>query len=223
MHFLIRVWLLVMLFALAGPPPAAEAQDRYYLWIFSSQSVPKRAKYSHTWATWARVPGDQAAGPRRAEVFTISWLPATLKIYVYRFRPETGVNLPLDDTLRLMHSLKERISVWGPYEIPADLYYSGLRQKARLEGGEVLYQAIDPIFTNPQISDCIHAVSDTDPYHNRALYTEGLFFGESAGRQITREFRKTGLIHRPCEDLSWLEEALGFPCYPIVRRHWPGP
>jgi hypothetical protein len=150
-------------------------------------------------------------------------LPATLDIHVYRTWPEQGVNLGLEDTLRYVLANGERVSLWGPYEIPADLYNSAVRQKARLETGQVLYKAIDPLFTRTWISDCIHAVSDTDPYHNRAAYVESWFFGEAAGRQITREFRNTRLLARPCEDLDWLEQALGMDRYPIIRRVWPGP
>ena len=48
----------------AEPVPAGE---RYYLLLFGSESVPKRAVLTHTWATLVRAP---AGGP--IEAHTIS-------------------------------------------------------------------------------------------------------------------------------------------------------
>src|SRR5262249_14815350 len=116
-------------------PAAANAETRYFAIIFGSQSVPLRPKYTHTWATVVKVSDD--AGGCAVESHTISWMPATLNIRVWSFRPEPGVNLDLHTTLRLMRCNGERLSMWGPYEIDDLRYYRFLQQKARMESGIV--------------------------------------------------------------------------------------
>jgi hypothetical protein len=205
---------LLALFFLS--PGRAAAQERYYLWVFSSQSTPKLPRYTHTWATFAKI--TDCAGRRTVEAFTISWYPATLHIRPYALRSEIGTNIDLLTTLRFVHSQGQRISVWGPYEIHATLYQSALGQKARLESGQVLYRMVDPILDGTRVSDCIHAVSDIDPNRPRILYPIAPFFGDAAGRRIAQVFRRNGLTQPPREDLRWLEPALGMAGYPIVRR-----
>jgi hypothetical protein len=197
-------------------PAAARAQDRYYLWIFSSQSEPKLPKYTHTWAVFART--GCLNGQRKVEAFTISWMPATLNIRTYAVRPEPGVNLDLPTTFAFVTSQEERISVWGPYAITRDLYFRAIQQKQRLECGEVQYRAIDPFIRRTNISDCVHAVSDIAPGQTRINYIETVFFGEAAGRRIATAFRRQGLTCPVSEDLRWLEHALGMACYPIIQR-----
>jgi hypothetical protein len=197
------------------PRPAA-AQDRYYLWVFSSQSEPKLPCYTHTWAALARLP--DGCGPRPFVTFTLSWMPATLRIRTYALLPEPGVNLDLPTTLRFVWSEGERISVWGPYAVSACLYERAWRQKVRLESGEVRYRALDGVIRSDCISCCIHAVSDIAPGQTRLMYIEAAFFGEAAGRRIAHAFRRDGLTCPVAEDLRWLEQALGFYCYPIIRR-----
>jgi hypothetical protein len=197
-------------------PAAATAQDRHYLWIFSSQSEPKLARYTHTWAAFARL--RDGCGPRPFEAFAISWMPASLQIRPFAIRPEPGVHLDLPTTLRFVHCEGERISVWGPYEISGCLYEHAVRQKAHLESGQVQYRAIDPVIRRDTISDCIHAVSDIASDQTRLKYIETLFFGEAAGRRIAHAYRNRGLLCPPREDLAWAERALGMTCYPIIRR-----
>jgi hypothetical protein len=197
-------------------PRPARAQDRHYVWIFSSQSVPKLPRYTHTWAEFAHIPG--GCGPRPFHAFAISWMPATLNIRTYALLPEPGVNLDLQTTLRFVQNEGERISVWGPFEISACLYERAAKQKNRVESGAVRYRAIDPLIRHNDISDCVHAVSDIAPDQSRLLYTESVFFGDAAGHRITHVFRRRGLTCPPREDLGWAEQALGMACYPIVRR-----
>jgi hypothetical protein len=204
---------MLALLSLARP---VSAQDRHYLWIFSSQSEPKLPHLTHTWAVFAHVPC--GCGPRPFHAFTISWMPATLNIRTYAPCPEPGVNLDLATTLRFVQGERERISAWGPYEISACLYERALKQKIRLESGVVTYRAIDPLIRNDNISDCVHAVSDIAPEQSRLLYIESIFFGEAAGRRIAHVFRRRGLTCPPREDLAWAEQALGMTCHPIIRR-----
>jgi hypothetical protein len=202
----------VMLLFLTARPAAA--QDRYYLWVFASQSEPKLPRYTHTWAVFARIPGGCA--PRPFSAFTISWMPATLDLRPYALLPEQGVNLDLQATLRFICCQGERISVWGPYQIDACLYERAVQQKARLESGVVRYRAVDPVLRR-DISDCIHAVSDIAD-QSRLLYIEGVICGEASGRRIAHVFWRRGLTCPPAEDLAWAEHALGMTSYPIIRR-----
>src|SRR5437762_11727143 len=142
---------------LAATTPA-QAQDRYYVLVFSSQSEPKKFRYTHTWATFVRVPC--AGGP--LEVNTISWLPATLVIRPLALFTEPGVNLDLYSSINQARSDCERISVWGPYEIRCELYQRALERKAGLENGEYKYKAIDLFVYGASASDCIHSVTDLD-------------------------------------------------------------
>ncbi len=203
----------LLLFLLPG---VAAAQDRYYLWIFSSQSEPKLPKYTHTWATFVHIA--DCNGARQVEALTLSWMPRTLNIRTYAVMPEPGVNLDLSTTLRFVTCERERISVWGPYAISPCLYGRAVEQKARLEGGEVQYRAMDPFIRRANISDCIHAVSDVAPGQTRLNYIEAVFFGDAAGRRIAHAFERLGLTCPAREDLAWLEQALGMRCYPMVRR-----
>jgi hypothetical protein len=211
-----RMLLAVPLLAVLLMPSTASAQERCYLWIFSSQSEPKLPRYTHTWATFARV--IDCNGQRRIEAFTLSWMPATLNIRTFALRSEPGVNLDIQTTLRFVQSEGERISVWGPYAISPVLYGRAVEQKWRLETGHVRYRTIDPLIRNTDISDCIHAVSDIAPDQTRLNYIETVFFGEAAGQHIARVFSRRGLTCPVSENLCWLEQALGMHCVPITRR-----
>src|SRR5262245_19954113 len=70
-------------------PETAPPGVRYYIIVFGSQSTPKLARYTHTWATVIQV--TETDGGPRIEHHTISWMPATLQIRPLRFRPEAGV------------------------------------------------------------------------------------------------------------------------------------
>ncbi len=206
--------LTTLLLVLA--PATARAQDRYYLWIFSSQSEPKLPKYTHTFATFVHVA--DCNGQSIVDSFTISWMPATLNIRTFAVRPETGVNLTLPFTLQFVTSQKQYVSVWGPYAISCELYGRAVQRKLRLESGDMLYRAMDPFIRRSNISDCIHAVSDIAPGQTRISNIEPVFFGNAAGRRIAHSFRRLGLTAPVHEDLGWLEHLLGIDCYPMTRR-----
>ena len=53
--------------------------------IFGSQSNPKQLRYTHTWATYVRAVGEGPDPTQYAlEAHTISWLPQTLVVRVWR-------------------------------------------------------------------------------------------------------------------------------------------
>ncbi len=220
---------------LSAPAPAPETlvyapKDRYYMMIFGSESVPRRARFTHTWMTIVKAtpkPGKTDAYDVLAH--TISWMPRSLDIRVLAFRPECGVNLTLQQTLDYVRCQGECVAMWGPYElnptVAVDVYNRSVKQIARLNSGRVLYKARDPD-TYPQmsyVSNCIHAVTDLDGIGRRSMmYDETRYFGIAASSNLARimagaDRLDTSLTH------DWLIEALDIQRYRMSRRLLPKP
>jgi hypothetical protein len=207
---------------LAMPTPPNE---RYYVLIFASQSTPKIPRFTHCWATVAKVTDQPGEAAPKIESHTISWYPSTLKVKPWRIWVEDGTNLDLHTTIETVLRHHERISMWGPYETWHGLYRRFLVQKQFMESGEVGYQCIDTIGEAPRDGagcDCIHAMSDMDPIFDRRRYPL-TYFGEAASRNIVRQVRERPILIHPDETHDWLISALGLDCYRIIRRHETGP
>jgi hypothetical protein len=217
--------------AVRPPTPAAEVRveelerepsppnERYFMLIFGSQSVPLRPKYTHSWVTAVKV-ADQGPGqPPVVEASTISWMPATLDIHPLRFRVEPGVDLDLCTTIREMRKNGERISLWGPYEIRVGLYRKLLIQKDFMASGKFGYQCIDTVGEARRGcgSDCIHAVTDCDARLDREEYPLSRF-GDRASEHMVRQIMEREGAINPCASHDWLLEPLGIADCPIVRR-----
>jgi hypothetical protein len=216
--------LLPLLLASVGWASVARAEERYFVLIFGSQSTPRLARYTHTWATFVKASGEGPASSKCHidEVFTISWMPANLKIRPLRLRAQQGVNLDLETTLA--HVLqRERVSEWGPFQISQLLYDRALERKAELESGAVRYKAVDPNFGPGarSVSDCIHGISDLDPDYDRSYYRELRRFGEAASHWLAYQFVYRGRLINLGEDLDWINQQLGLDRYPIVHRPPP--
>ena len=191
----------------AEPVPEGE---RYYVLLFGSESVPKRAVLTHTWATVVRVAPPGTAGSL-VEAHTISWMPRTLAIRPFRFSVEPGVNLDLAATMRLVTGLGERVTLYGPYEVPVRVYRRLLVQKAFMEGGTVGYQGFDLIGEAGRRgngSNCIHAVTDVDPELGRSGYLLS-GNGSRAGDFIRDRMTRRGIIGDPAAAHDWLLPTLG--------------
>jgi hypothetical protein len=218
---LVRAALVGALILCAAP---ARAGDYYYVIIFGSQSTPKLPRYTHTWATFIHAwdaDGDVRQSP--LQVDTISWLAADMEVRALRLRAEPGHNIDLETTLHFAFATRQRVSEWGPYEISPEFYEEAMRQKARLESGEVKYKAIDPT-CGPRaksISNCIHAITDLDPNRGRLYYSELRRFGEQASHFAAYRLLQSEQVINQGEDLSWIEERLGLDQYPIVNRPYP--
>lgn len=198
--------------------------ERYFLLIFGSQSTPKRARYTHTWASIVRVTGCDGPGVPCIEEHTISWLPVNLNVRPLSFRVEPGANLPLHVTLEEVLRNDERISLWGPYEVRSGLYFRFMIQKAFMDSGRVGYQAIDNIGEAARTGngcDCIHSVTDMDPEFSRTKYPLA-YFGDSASLNVVRQIHTRPIIICPQADHGWLLPMLGLDKYPIVRRSYNG-
>jgi hypothetical protein len=204
--------------AIAAPPG-----ERYFILMFGSQSTPKRAKYTHTWATVVKTIGCEP-GASVVEAHTISWMPASLDIHATSFRVEPGTNLDLNFTIEEMLRNDERVSVWGPYEVGPGLYHRFLVQKGFMESGQVGYQCIDSIgeaARNGNGCDCIHAITDMDPLYARNRYPLS-YFGESASRHVVHQIQTRPIVIHPEAEHGWLLPQLGLDKYPIVRRQYFG-
>jgi hypothetical protein len=207
--------LASVLFWAASP---ALAGEHYFLLVFGSQSSPRQLRYTHTWATFVRAVGE---GPDLShyalDVHTISWLPATLDVHVWRPWSEQGVNLDLYQTLQTVGATRQSVTLWGPFVLPQYVYQRSLQVKQFLESGQMKYRAIDG-GADALIDDCIHAVSAVDPTFGRRHYPL-IRVGKPASRFIAREVMVQTLqndgIDQARYDSSWLIPRLGLDCYPI--------
>jgi hypothetical protein len=198
--------------------------ERFLIIVFGSQSVPKRAKFTHTWATMVRVTGADTDAPAIAEEVTISWMPATLDIRPLAMRPEPGTNLSLHDTFRDVLRHDERVSVWGPYEVSPGFFYRFKVQKEFLESGQIGYQCVDTIGEAARQGNgccCIHAITDMDPIFDRGGYPL-IMYGEAASGHIVHELHTRPILIDPHREHPRLLTALGLDQYPLVRRTYTG-
>jgi hypothetical protein len=209
--------LSVVLVLLLSPAPLM-AGEWYYVVVFSSQTVPLRPRYTHTFATVIKVTADgcdQRQG--HIEAVTISWLPATFAIRPLRLKSEVGVNASLEDSMRVALGQKQRVSQWGPYQTDAGLYEAAQDQAARLARGERRYRALDPLFDPAGFTDCIHAVADLDSRLCRTYRPEFVMCGDRASARLVGELIALGRIQCPQATHDWLNARLGLDAYPI--RH----
>jgi hypothetical protein len=220
-----RILLLISIsLATLGWGSVAQADERYYIIIFGSQSTPRLPRFTHAWATFVKASGEgeNSCAYHIDETFTISWMPADLKIRALRLRAQEGVNLGPEATIENALE-RERVSQWGPYQISPRLYDWGLEQKCRLESGVVKYKTIDPN-VGPRVryvSNCIHAVSDLDPEHGRLYYLELRRFGEAASHWLAHQLVFRGQYINLGDNLDWINHQLGLDRYPIVHRPPP--
>jgi hypothetical protein len=201
------------------PPPG----ERYYVTVFGSQSVPRLARFTHTWATVVRVTERGPGQPPCVEPHTISWMPATLVIHPLHFYPEPGVNLELHQTIKEMIAHNERVAQWGPFECRPRVFHRFLVQKEFMESGQVGYQCIDDVGASSRegtACDCIHAITDMDPQFDRRHYPLRRF-GHSASRFIVKQLYDRDILIDRDRTHDWLNDALGLNGYPIERKTYP--
>ncbi len=200
------------------------ANERYYLLVFGSQSTPKLARYTHTWATMVRATTAPGQSQPTLEVSTISWMPATLDIRPARLTVEPGTNLSLEMTMQDVLGHKERVAMWGPYEGWHGLYDRFMTQKAFLESGQIGYQCIDLLGEAAQAgngSDCIHAVTDMDPQLGRSAYPL-THFGQAASEHIVKQILERPVVIDAPQTHEWLIPRIGLERYPIDYRRYTG-
>jgi ABC-type phosphate/phosphonate transport system substrate-binding protein len=184
-----------------------QGEPEYYLCVFAFETVPRRAQFSHTFATFIKSSGGSV------ESHTISWLPKSKLIEVARTQSEPGVNLDLDQTLAFARDLKADVYQWGPYRIRPALYERGLRQIERLDGGRIQYKAIDGAWRPDAASNCFHAVSDVD-VDDGYLTVDGAYGVPASARVV--EHLSHWLI-QPGREHPAIDELLGLSGQPITR------
>lgn len=213
----LRLSILAALALLAGAPSTAPAGEVYYVMVFGSQTHPKQLRYTHTWATFIKATGEgNDPNAYALEYNTISWLPATLEVKVWRPRAEPGVNLDLYQTLRAMHANGESVTMWGPFIVGPEVYGRSLEVQRIIASGAPRYRAISGP-GNLLVSDCIHAVAAVDPDFGRGHYPL-IRIGKPASRYIARQIMtRTPAkgIEQERYDNSWLIPRLGLDRYPI--------
>jgi len=211
-----RLWLVLLLFfACTG---TAGAGEFYYVMVFGSQRDGPTMNYSHTWATFVKATETRPHG-FILEAHTISWLPENGMIRVGALLPEDGRNFDLINTLNWASDTGQRISMWGPFQIAAELFERALTQEKLLESGEVRYKAIDTGRRSDRVSNCIHAVAAVTDGHR--LRVTSLQWGETASALIAEEMEpwliNPGLTH------EWVVSSLGVGRYSVFRRNLDTP
>lgn len=172
---MLRICLLLAL-ALGFLSGSARAEDRYFLIVMGSQRTFKSPDHAHTFATFVK----RCDGPNgvQLETRTISWLPASQHVRTLKIRPETGKNYGLDETIRFLQGDKQRVSLWGPYEIGPELFELAGRKVEELDGGRIRYKSYDGFYRSDNVTNCIHAVASVTGGHRVRVFGPG--WGDTA-------------------------------------------
>jgi hypothetical protein len=215
---------LVVAVALGAPadpvsPAPAVTQPRYFFMLYGGQSLPFKPRTAHTWATFVRT-APSPDGALLVEHFTISWLPVTGEVKPWRMRPEPGRNYSLDETFAIAAANKDRVSMWGPFEIDETRYQMAVAQSAFLESGAVLYRAIDSFTLNPYIEHCVHAITYADPILKQIVQPV-LQVGEPGTSRLAARYLRSGAFIGGAVTHDWVLAATGADKYPVIRRY-PG-
>lgn len=185
----LRIGLLLGLAATAtakaGPGTA------YFFYLFALDDGRQTPARNHTWASCVH-----AAGTKTFETSTVNWLPASHAIDALAIGPKRGRNFPADDAFQWARRDGLTLAQWGPYAVSEDLYTLCLKQKTRLESGEVWYRPWDdaerifklldpPSVPAPRALSGIHAVSDiVYPVDPRGFLQTGVTDGIEATAKV---------------------------------------
>ncbi|MFL5329769.1 MAG: hypothetical protein ACJ8C4_12730 [Gemmataceae bacterium] len=193
--------------------------DTCYVVVFGAVSKPQRARYSHSWATFVRVPGCPAgARPGNGapmETFTISWYAQSEELRPLRLFAECGRNLDLPETFRIVLSHCELVSAWGPFEIDPELYQMARCHKNRLESGEIRYKTIDWVRNPNRTSNCIHALTAFNTAERR-VYVGRTNFGQVASYDVVKNYDYWMI--NPCQTHPWIADLLCLNQWPVRWR-----
>ena len=197
---------------------AGARADTFYVVVFGAESKPQRPKYSHSWATFVRIPDvvPNVVQPiRPVEIFTISWFPEAVTLRPLAALPEPGATFDLPTTFRVVLSQDEEVSAWGPYEIEEELYGRAIQHKQRLDSGAIQYKTIDITHDPMRVSNCIHALTVFIPDSHRVRIGR-TNFGEVASYYVTDSYRNR--IVNVGQTQCGIADLLGLQQYPIRWR-----
>jgi hypothetical protein len=178
----------------------ARADDRCYMIVFAAQVEPSQPRYSHTFATFVRVP-DQG----ELETRTISWMPRSLTIEPFRMSTVPGINLDLPDTLKWTKSVNARVTMWGPFAIRQTFYERAAKYAEWLNTSPIQYVMADRKFRGKGGVNCIHALTDMDT--TQPQLDSGAASGEEASLMAVKHFRP--YIVSTDQPADWLVQKLG--------------
>lgn len=195
-------------------PAVSQAETYYFMTVFGSECHPPKPQCAHSFATIVKATGHGSDYSQyELEVHSISWLPETMDIKVWRMTPEPGDNFGLFETLDWAIEVGADIRQYGPFQITCDTYRRALHRISIMDQDLLQYQAVDPVLRT-EISNCIHAISGIDPYDPRTRYPL-IRIGHSASEHIAEVFHQNGLIISPEANHHWLDHRMGLQCYPI--------
>lgn len=201
-------------------PPSGE---RYYVTLFGGQGDLFRPRTAHTWATFVRTVVT-SAGETIVSEDTISWLPATLNVRPWALRAETGANLTLQRTFDFMGSQpqwRQRVAVWGPYEITADRYAQAMAQKTLLESGAIRYHSLGLFGRKADVMHCIDGVTRIDAEWERKA-DPSRWYGEAGTAQAVRAAVRSGVILNPTVTHDWIIQTINPTGYKLTPRNLNG-
>lgn len=162
-------------------PRTARADD-YYVTVFTAESVPYRPTNTHAFASVVRVPPGGAA-----EVDSICWGPANMKIRGITLKPEEGANLTVPECLAWCRDNCWRVSVWGPYRVECELYQKLKAQSVLLSSGKIKYKPTDTFQNRDVAQNCYHAL--TSPVAPLKRYAGAFTAGDASGTTIVNAYR----------------------------------
>lgn len=230
MRFALPTLLLTILPVVASAQPGVAAVadclptaqgERYFVTLFGGQGDLFRPRTAHTWATFVRT-AVTPAGEVVVGEDTISWLPATLNVRPWALRAETGVNLTLQQTFDFMGShRRQRVAVFGPYEITAERYAQAMAQKALLESGAIRYHSLGLFGRKSDVMHCIDGVTRIDPVWERKA-DPSRWYGEAGTGQATRAAVRSGYILNPTVTHDWIIHAINPTGYKLTPRQLNG-
>jgi len=123
------------------------------------------------------------------------------------------VNLDLYQTLDVVYSSRENVTMWGPFVTEKKIYDRSLWVLDVIASGAPRYRAISTP-ANLLISDCIHAVAAVDPDFGRGHYPL-IRIGKPASRFMARQLMIRSPFDQRAFDNSWLIPRLGLDRDPI--------
>jgi hypothetical protein len=213
---LLLAWPLSALPAGEAVAPTWAPAVNDYLIILTADSIPYNPTKAHLFVALVRVEEGPRRAPRVVEQASMSWLPATMKVRPLALRPETGRNVPLDETLRFYLATGSRICRWGPYRVQPEL---AQMFKARVATVESCFAYKGVCFLEPRdVCDCARAVEELLPRGGSLRRYIGVFgYGAAAGSHLVRAI--TPWLIEPEQSHPWVATLIGLDAFgPTIFR-----
>ena len=196
-------------------PATTVAGDHYYVVPCGSVAPTRLPWQSHTWLTAVKATPDPAEPDGwHVEAVTVSWFPADFTVLANLLTPAAGVNLTLADTLARVAADGQRVSVWGPYEVPAAAFDRVQAHAARLSGGGK-YLGFDFLSGGPQDTNCVRAAADAAGCGGGYPFP---LTGPAAAQAVVTRLMLTDAVVGPAADHAWLVPRLGLAGPGVTRE-----